>query len=302
MATVEKQEPRHPHEQRYRVLIVTGDGRLVTGAAIPRHAALLAALVIAALVVLVGVLAGDWWALRVAAPEARATAAELSAARRTIETIEHRIAALQRDTVAWRALHDRIWQAIGPDSEPRNDHLAIGGAAHSIDTAAESSAASDLDRLANSVREESQNLHALDQVMARAGKLLAALPMRWPVRGEINSEFGQRVSPWTGSREFHAGMDIGAATGTPVLAPAPGTVEYAGEHPAYGLTIVLDHGHDVRTVYAHLSQVSGGRGQRVDRGALIGRTGNTGRSSGPHLHYEVLVNGRPVNPRAYLWD
>jgi murein DD-endopeptidase MepM/ murein hydrolase activator NlpD len=301
MATVDSEARRHPHPHRYRVLIVT-EGRVVVGAALPRQAPLVAALAIVGLVALVGLVIGDWWLLRAAAPEASATAIELAGARRTIETMERRIAALQRDTEAWRAVHDRIWQAIGPDAEPGADRAGIGGLARSIDETAESSAASELDRLASSVEEESEHLRALDHVMARAGKLLAALPMRWPVSGEVNSEFGHRVSPWTGGRELHSGIDIGAATGTPVFAPAPGTVEYAGEHPAYGLTIVLDHGHDVRTVYAHLSQVSGGRGQRVDRGALIGRTGNTGRSSGPHLHYEVLVMGRPVNPRAYLWD
>jgi murein DD-endopeptidase MepM/ murein hydrolase activator NlpD len=156
--------------------------------------------------------------------------------------------------------------------------------------------------LVASVEEQSDDLRALGPLMERAGKVLASLPMRWPVRGKVNSDFGPRRSPWSGAREFHTGIDIAAAIGTPVHAPAAGTVAYAGEHPDYGLWVVIDHAHDVRTVYGHLSKVVGRRGQRVDRGGLVGMTGNTGRSSGPHLHYEVLVNGRAVNPRVYLWD
>jgi len=109
-------------------------------------------------------------------------------------------------------------------------------------------------------------------------------------------------SPWTSDREFHAGLDIGANRGTPVQAPAAGTVVFAGTAPEYGTAVILDHGQEVKSLYGHLSQVSVKVGQKVERGTLIAYTGNTGRSSGPHLHYEVIVKGRPVNPRAYLWN
>ena len=132
--------------------------------------------------------------------------------------------------------------------------------------------------------------------------MLAALPTRWPVRGAVNSEFGTRQSPWTRASEFHAGMDIAAERGTPVRAPSRGTVTLAGPHGEYGIAVILDHGNDIRTVYGHLSQTSVRVGQPVERGTELGLTGNTGRSSGPHLHYEILVKGQPVNPRAYLWD
>jgi murein DD-endopeptidase MepM/ murein hydrolase activator NlpD len=138
--------------------------------------------------------------------------------------------------------------------------------------------------------------------MGRAGKALAALPSRWPVRGPVNSEFGRRVSPWTGESEFHGGLDIGAKTGSPVHAPAAGVVVTAGDLGDHGLGIVIEHGEEIRTQYAHLLRVSVRKGQTVARGALLGYTGNTGRTTGPHLHYEVLVKGRPVNPRTFLWD
>ena len=90
--------------------------------------------------------------------------------------------------------------------------------------------------------------------------------------------------------------------GTPVHAPAAGTVVVAGPAHEYGTAVMLDHGQDIRTLYGHLSKVSVRPGQKVERGTLLAFSGNTGRSSGPHLHYEIFVKGQPVNPRAYLWD
>src|SRR5205823_4340637 len=108
--------------------------------------------------------------------------------------------------------------------------------------------------------------------------------------------------PWTKATEFHSGMDIRAERGTLVRAPAGGTVSFAGSHAEYGLTVILDHGNDVKSVYGHLSKLGVNPGEKIQRGSEIGQSGNTGRSSGPHLHYEILVKGQAVNPRAYLWD
>jgi murein DD-endopeptidase MepM/ murein hydrolase activator NlpD len=139
--------------------------------------------------------------------------------------------------------------------------------------------------------------------MSRAAEALAALPSRWPVRGRVNSEFGPRASPWGGEKrgEFHSGIDIGARIGTPVKAPARGTVLFAGRVPEYGISLVIDHGNDIKSLYGHLSRLLVTQSQRVERGQTVALTGNTGRSSGPHLHYEILVLGRAVNPRTYLW-
>jgi len=123
---------------------------------------------------------------------------------------------------------------------------------------------------------------------------LAALRVRWPVYGPISSGFGAPRASETG---FHAGIDIGASRGTFVHAPAGGTVAFVGWRRGYGRTIVIDHGHQISTLYGHLAKVDVVRGQTVEEGAGIGLIGATGHASGPHLHYEVLVNGRPVNPR-----
>ena len=123
---------------------------------------------------------------------------------------------------------------------------------------------------------------------------LAALRFRWPVYGPISSAFGAPRASRTG---FHVGVDIGASRGTFVRAPAGGTVVFVGWRRGYGRTIVIDHGHQISTLYGHLAKPDVVRGQTVEEGAGIGLIGATGHASGPHLHYEVLVNGRPVNPR-----
>src|SRR5262249_48188313 len=118
----------------------------------------------------------------------------------------------------------------------------------------------------------------------------------------VNSEFGRRLSPWTPSAEFHSGMDIGAPIGTPIHAPAPGTVVFAGRQPDYGLTLIIEHANETRSLYGHLSRLGAATDGKVERGQPIGWSGNSGRSSGPHLHYEIQVKGHAVNPHTYLWD
>jgi murein DD-endopeptidase MepM/ murein hydrolase activator NlpD len=111
-----------------------------------------------------------------------------------------------------------------------------------------------------------------------------------------------RQSPWAQGTEFHSGIDIRSQHGTPVRAPAAGSVTVAGTYQEYGITVILDHGQDLKSLYGHLSRLNVKPGERVERGAVVGWSGNTGRSTGAHLHYEILVKGHAVNPRAYLWD
>jgi len=130
---------------------------------------------------------------------------------------------------------------------------------------------------------------------AQESNPLIALRLHWPVRGPINSGFGTRRSSGA-TGDVHTGVDIDARAGTPVRAPARGIVAFAGWQNGYGRTIILEHGLGVQSLYAHLSKFVVKRGQRVEQDATIGLTGNSGHSSGPHLHYEVRVNERPVNP------
>lgn len=289
--------------KHFSLFVVRGDGAHVYRLNFPKAlvAGALAGLVGVSAVV--GVLAADWLELRRITREARPHVDQIAEQRAILEGVHAKITELRREVAGWRDIHARLFDSFGPDGKPGGGDKGIGGPATPVERVpAHLSPRAELDRLADSIGEETQNLKLLDKLMARAGKMLAALPNRWPVRGAVNSEYGTRLSPWTKAPEFHSGLDIRAERGTPVHAPAGGTVSLAGSHAEYGLTVIIDHGNDIRSIYGHLSRVGVTLGQRVERGAAIGFTGNTGRSSGPHLHYEVLVKGQTVNPRAYLWE
>lgn len=129
---------------------------------------------------------------------------------------------------------------------------------------------------------------------------LVDAPSLWPIEGRVASGFGVREDPFNGEGAFHSGIDIDAPYGTPVRATGDGDVAEAGMANGYGREIVLDHGHDLSTVYGHLSAIAVLPGQHVTRGQVIGYVGQSGRATGPHLHYEVRVHNVPVNPHKYL--
>jgi murein DD-endopeptidase MepM/ murein hydrolase activator NlpD len=129
---------------------------------------------------------------------------------------------------------------------------------------------------------------------------LADAPSLWPLEGRVASGFGQRQDPINGEGAFHSGIDIDAPVGTPVRAAADGDVTEASMNAGYGREIMLDHGHDVLTLYGHLSAMAVVVGQHVMRGQVIGYVGQSGRATGPHLHYEVRVHKVAVNPHKYL--
>jgi murein DD-endopeptidase MepM/ murein hydrolase activator NlpD len=129
---------------------------------------------------------------------------------------------------------------------------------------------------------------------------LADAPSIWPVEGRIGSSFGEREDPINGEGAFHPGIDIEAIYGTPVRAAADGYATGQNMGAGYGRQVVLDHGHSLLTLYGHLSAIAVVPGQHVLRGQVIGYVGQSGRATGPHLHYEVRVHNVPVNPHKYL--
>jgi murein DD-endopeptidase MepM/ murein hydrolase activator NlpD len=126
------------------------------------------------------------------------------------------------------------------------------------------------------------------------------VPSLWPVRGQITAGFGQRMDPFSGEGAFHAGVDISVPFGTKVEATADGIVLEAGPESGYGNEILIDHGYGLTTKYGHLSKIFVVVGQELKRGQAIGAVGMTGKTTGPHLHYEVLIHDTPVNPTKYL--
>jgi murein DD-endopeptidase MepM/ murein hydrolase activator NlpD len=125
-------------------------------------------------------------------------------------------------------------------------------------------------------------------------------PNLWPIEGPITGSFGERIDPFNGEGAFHSGVDIGGSYGQPVIAPADGVVAFADFMGGYGRAIIIDHGHGISTRYGHLANFAVISGQQVHRGDTVGFVGLSGRSTGPHLHYEVRINDTPVNPHKYL--
>lgn len=134
----------------------------------------------------------------------------------------------------------------------------------------------------------------------RPRNLFEERPNLWPVQGRLTSFFGQRLDPFHGHGTFHTGIDISVPVGTAVVSTAGGVIKFADMYAGYGRLIVLDHGNGLETWYAHLSRFNVVPGQRLSRGEIIAWSGQTGRATSPHLHYEVRIAGSPVNPYPYL--
>ncbi|NPV69990.1 MAG: peptidoglycan DD-metalloendopeptidase family protein [Firmicutes bacterium] len=148
------------------------------------------------------------------------------------------------------------------------------------------------------LREQSltQALNDLQETVA----FLRVKPSIWPTLGAVTSRFGFRRSPITRSRDFHEGLDIGAPYGAPVAAAGDGVVVYAGWHGGLGRTIIIDHGYGMRTWYGHCLRLAAKVGQKVERGQVIGQVGSSGSSTGPHLHFQLTLNGKCVDPEDFI--
>jgi murein DD-endopeptidase MepM/ murein hydrolase activator NlpD len=158
----------------------------------------------------------------------------------------------------------------------------------------------DLERMKGRVEAQEQGFSDLVSYLEDRRSLLASTPSIMPVRGWVTSGFRRRNDPFTQNAVWHRGLDISTAMGTPVIAPADGVVTYVGRKVDFGNILSLDHGYGYLTRYGHNSKVLVRAGQQVRRGQVIALVGNTGKSTGPHLHYEVLKNGVPANPQDYI--
>ena len=159
---------------------------------------------------------------------------------------------------------------------------------------------SSLDNLNDEIAYGKKEKSELEKFLEQQKTLLASTPSIWPTKGWLSSGFGYRKSPFTGRKEFHKGIDISARLKAPIIAPANGMVRFVGWDHGYGKSIIISHGHGTKTRYAHLQKALVKKGQYVKRGDTIALVGSTGRSTGPHLHYEVQVNGMAVNPLRYI--
>ena len=158
-----------------------------------------------------------------------------------------------------------------------------------------------LERLNRDVDARAEQFGALEAFLVRDSARRKFLPSLKPVAdGWFSSNFGYRIDPFTGQSAFHEGIDFPAETGTAIVAAASGKVVFAGVHPQYGRMVEIDHGNGLVTRYAHASQLNVRAGALVVRGQRVATVGSTGRSTGPHLHFEVRLNGVPQNPARFL--
>jgi murein DD-endopeptidase MepM/ murein hydrolase activator NlpD len=212
---------------------------------------------------------------------------------------EATIAQMGEHLAAVEATAGRLAQAVGLKDLP--SERPSGGVGAAFGSRAEM-----FGEESSALRKRMENLDTsfdrLEQAWGERLKVLASTPSLAPVSGFFSDGFGWRRDPIDGSREFHKGVDIVAPTGTPVRASADGLVTAAGRMAGYGSMIHLVHGFGMGTRYGHLSRVMVAPGQRVKRGDVIGLVGSTGRSTGPHLHYEVFRTGIQVDPRKYLGE
>jgi murein DD-endopeptidase MepM/ murein hydrolase activator NlpD len=186
----------------------------------------------------------------------------------------------------------------------KSDPILAGAAEQNFQNAQVNSSIDQLYALKNSALSGAATV-GISMGMTRAATTadwarLNAAPNLWPVEGHVTGSFGERIDPFNGEGAFHSGVDISTGFGTPVIAPADGTVVFADFLGGYGRAIVIDHGHGITTRFGHLANFAVIAGQRIQRGDTIGYVGLSGRSTGPHLHYEVRINDTPVNPYKYL--
>jgi murein DD-endopeptidase MepM/ murein hydrolase activator NlpD len=160
----------------------------------------------------------------------------------------------------------------------------------------------ELENLEFEVASQEDSLQELTTLIEDRKSVLDSTPAIWPTRGWITSSFGYRKSPFTGKRRMHYGVDIASRRGTPIVSTARGIITFSGVKGNYGKVVVINHGYGFSTIYGHNSVNLVKAGDRVERGDLIAYLGNTGRSTAPHVHYEVRQNRTPVNPTYYMLD
>ena len=160
----------------------------------------------------------------------------------------------------------------------------------------------DVERLQSEVMSREESLSELERLLETKKDILVHTPSVWPTPGWVTSGFGFRTNPFTGLTQMHEAIDISNRTGTPVVAPAAGIVSDIGNDNAYGRILVISHGFGMTTRFAHLSKTLLKVGQKVKRGDKVAEIGMTGNTTGPHLHYEVRLNGIPANPMRYIMN
>jgi murein DD-endopeptidase MepM/ murein hydrolase activator NlpD len=270
-----------------------------------RHLAMLGVLMVMFSLAAVGF---HTYQLHVAAADVRALQTLTAEQQTKLQTIDKQADALAAQLKTVQKENAEIKRLIGADRGGRKQHAFVtlpSAAAPSADFSTVQARLGELARASDATRDDAQHLQRVAMRVLNLRRMasiahermLAAIPSLNPVGGGIAASFGWRTNPWP---EFHKGLDLEANYGTPVHATAAGTVASAGWDGGFGLKVDIDHGNGYHTWYAHLSRAQVNPGQRVTKGQLIALSGSSGSSTGPHLHYQLMLDGQPIDPQPFL--
>jgi len=220
-----------------------------------------------------------------------------------INSLAGKVMDFEKKMEYFRQLDQKIRSSTGTKmKQSKNQMLGIGGIQQ--EPATENSSLDTLqknmDKLLRDAEQQERSFQEVLDFLKKRESILASTPSIWPIKGWVTSNFGYRQSPYGGSSEFHKGIDIAAKAGNPIIAPADGIVAESVNRADMGNYVVLKHKNGISTGYAHMLRSAVHFGKSVKKGEVIGYVGNSGRSTGSHLHYSVMLNGVQVNPRKYL--
>jgi murein DD-endopeptidase MepM/ murein hydrolase activator NlpD len=302
--------PTTPDRRQYTLIVVSDHSQAVRKFRLPRRW-LRKGLAGGAAVLVVGVLTiSHYFNLLSASSENRSLKDENAQLRSQVLLVQEKVAHVQatldrveRFDAKLRSAVTHLQDpernlAIGPVGAPEAAPMQAGSVARENPAALPGRIAS----LENEAHRQEASLRELSEYFEDQKSMLASTPSIWPTQGWVTSDFGVRHDPYNEDRSMHQGLDISTPHGQPVQTPSDGTVVFNGTEGGYGKVLVIDHGYGVKTRYAHLSETVVRLGERVARGQKVAAVGNTGRSTGPHLHYEVRVNGIPENPRKFILE
>jgi murein DD-endopeptidase MepM/ murein hydrolase activator NlpD len=251
---------------------------------------------------LVGILAHYTW-IAVEVAELKRLKTENLALATKAKAYEENAGQLQAKLLALQGMVNKLGVMAGVDQVLPDASIGGVGGLTRVETTAPSvdiaTALRSMDEKVGNLTDKSTKLEAFFRDQRQQ---LASTPSIWPVRGYLSENFGKRIDPFTGQPDFHPGLDISTPVGTKVMAPADGVVVFCGQKNGYGNALVVDHGYGIVTRYGHLAGFNVKPGQRVRRGDVIAFVGNTGRSTAPHLHYEVWVDDQAQNPIHFILD
>lgn len=249
----------------------------------------------------------DWLKTNYAKIEVRKLKAENAKQKEKIKMYEELTKELQEKINSFKSYAEKLNVFAGLQSPYALKEVGTGGVSKNdvgtiISSSIQKPALEKPEVLLSTANEVEQNLKILDQFFKDQTLRLAALPSIWPTRGYLSGFFGKRRDPFTGKVDFHPGLDISTQLGNKVYATANGIVIVAEYRIGYGNVVIIDHGFGFSTLYAHLSKITVKEGQKVKRWDVIGHVGTTGKSTGPHLHYEIRRYNQPVNPLDFILE